>query len=377
MDGEKPISPFEIFAGTVIVAGCLFFLWKRFGPRSSPPPLQLPREESVPRKPKIPMTLDIASQFFDHPSGATLNPFLFEGTLTTYSIFSDVDNGEQDKLERLLYHDLLENDIDKAMGILLGNVIGDALGAPFEFNPVRYDILEMINGFSDKDIWKKPGYNQFELRRGQWTDDASMALCLCDSLLVKGGFNPYDLRLRFQNWWRVGYCNAFGYDQKRKSKTSCGLGGNINMSMAEFSQAKGQSDYTLAGNKNTCGNGSVMRNSAIPIFYHRDIAQAQKIAALQSRTTHQGDEAAECCRLLTFICVKAINSPRKDPIHLLGDLTEFSTDCYSVSCLVASKKEQNIQGVDDFKPDERDWDWKNPNFRYAPIFSFFLVWFIY
>jgi hypothetical protein len=36
------------------------------------------------------------------------------------------------------------------------------------------------------------------------------------------------------NWWRLGYCNAFGYDLERGEKGSVGLGGNISMSMGEF-----------------------------------------------------------------------------------------------------------------------------------------------
>ncbi len=40
--------------------------------------------------------------------------------------------------------------------------------------------------------------------------------------------------------------------------------------------------------------------------YFKDMNAACEFAAKQSFTTHQGDEAAECCRLLTFVCVKAI-----------------------------------------------------------------------
>ena len=50
-----------------------------------------------------------------------------------------------------------------------------------------------------------------------------------------------------------------------------------------------------------------MRNAAVPICYHNDINKAMEIAYRQSKLTHQGDEAAECCRLLTYIIVKIFN----------------------------------------------------------------------
>lgn len=70
--------------------------------------------------------------------------------------------------------------------------------------------------------------------------------------------------------WRMGYCNAFAWDKERRAESrsgagSVGLGGNISQSFGEFMQKK--LPYTTAGNLMTCGNGSIMRNFALPIFY--------------------------------------------------------------------------------------------------------------
>lgn len=88
----------------------------------------------------------------------------------------------------------LDPQTDRAIAVLVGNVIGDALGAPFEFSPVEYGTSEMKEGFEEADIWLRRGYNTFRLKPGQWTDDASMGLCLADSLIVQDGFEPRDLR---------------------------------------------------------------------------------------------------------------------------------------------------------------------------------------
>ena len=49
-----------------------------------------------------------------------------------------------------------------------------------------------------------------------------------------------------------------------------------------------------------------MRNALIPICYHNNMEFSRRITYLQSKITHQGDEAAVCCELLTFIIVKIL-----------------------------------------------------------------------
>eukprot|EP01127_Copromyxa_protea_P024769 TRINITY_DN9938_c0_g1_i3.p1 TRINITY_DN9938_c0_g1~~TRINITY_DN9938_c0_g1_i3.p1 ORF type:complete len:358 (-),score=36.29 TRINITY_DN9938_c0_g1_i3:25-1098(-) len=250
------------------------------------------------------------------------------------------------------------------MGTFMGMVIGDALGAPFEFSPVRYNEIEMTRGFEDSHIWTVHGYNHFSLKPGQWTDDASMGFCIADSLLVCRGWNPLDTRLRFLNWWRLGYCNAFGFDTERTNKGSVGLGGNISMSMGEFQNAHNK--YTCEGDKMTSGNGSIMRNAAIPLFYFNDKEKALRVARKQSKTTHQGYEARECCRLLTYICMKGIEQGASaSKVSVLGDLSEFQTTQYSVFCLANSKKEEKHADNKGMDLEDRNWDWKDPNFRFS------------
>lgn len=55
------------------------------------------------------------------------------------------------------------------------------------------------------------------------------------------------------------------------------------------------------------GNGSIMRIAPIPILYHDNLELGEKIAYLQSLTTHNGDEAAEICRFFTHLMIKMIN----------------------------------------------------------------------
>lgn len=252
--------------------------------------------------------------------------------------------------------------LDRSLGCVLGNTVGDALGAPLEFSSVRYGSKE-LEGLCHDEIWAKDGYNSFSLKPGQWTDDDAMALCIVDSLLCCDGFDPCDLRQRFNAWNAHGYNNAFGRDPERRSRGSVGLGGNISMSMGEWK--RDGLPRTTAGDKFTSGNGSVMRNGALPVWFRGDLEAGMAAAYAQSRTTHQGEEAAELCRLLTFICVNLINGAGRE---LLDDLGGFRSPLYSVTCLAMARcEEAHEQNADPIFGglERRRWDWKSPDFRYC------------
>ena len=195
----------------------------------------------------------------------------------------------------------------RSIGSILGMAIGDAMGSRLEFQHFIYEdeyekLKEKYNIPYLEDMGTNPG-GHFKLEPGQWTDDTSMGLCLADSLLVNDGkLDKYDLMNRFIAWWIGGYNNAFRLLEK--PRRSVGLGGNISLSLHQY--LKDPVEETNAGNKNTSGNGSIMRNAAIPICFNYDIKKACEKAKEQSLTTHQGIQAKECCNILTNIVVKIL-----------------------------------------------------------------------
>jgi len=254
--------------------------------------------------------------------------------------------------------------MDRSLGCVLGNCVGDALGAPLEFLGVRYGKRE-LKGMQDRNIWTKPGYNKFHVKPGQWTDDFAMGLCIADSLLCCNGYDGIDLRQRFFLWKTHGYNNAFGRDPTRIRRTSIGLGGNISMSIEEWEYNPQRKPDTSEGDEYTNGNGSVMRNGAIPVWFRQDLKAGMTAAYGQSKATHQGEEAAECCRLLTFICVQLLAGAGR---KLLNDLSGFKSSLYTVTCLAAAKPEErckeNAYPVFGDMAD-RCWTWRSKDYRYS------------
>ena len=270
---------------------------------------------------------------------------------------------------------------DRAYGALFGMAVGDAMGACLEFLPVDYD-AHVLDGMPEGPAGK------FLLQPGQWTDDTSLGLCLADSLLTRGGFDGHDLMHRVLAWWFCGMNNAsrFEHTERDRDRTSVGLGSNMKCAMTEY--VFYPVVFTDAGTKNTSGNGSLMRLAAVPVFYHGDIAQAEDCAAKQSLVTHQGTEAAECCRLMAHIMVRGIAGEALRAV-LESLPTAFTTDCPSVRALAASqaemkKRDENADGNGDKNEEkqeeagageeeeidpDRNWNWKAADFRYSPMRS--------
>ena len=271
------------------------------------------------------------------------------------SCFCGLSIFDKNKYQQIKQNFFAKKDFSKlekaCMGSILGMAVGDAMGARVEFQPLKYNCNELT------DMGKGIG-GHFKLKPGQWTDDTSMGLCLADSLIEnEGNFIPQDIMIRLILWSKCGYNNAFRFDNERKSKRSIGLGKETSGSFSSFISNFAKDEYTKNGNLYTCGNGSIIRNAAIPICYFRNLEKTLDFSKKQSKITHQGEEAAGCCQLLSFIIVKILNGENLK--NILDNLyLNFSSDYGSVNYMACSIKEKNGNEYNE------NWNWKDDNFRY-------------
>lgn len=178
----------------------------------------------------------------------------------------------------------------RARGSLLGLAAGDAVGTTLEFTHDPDPIDDMIGG------------GPFGLKPGQWTDDTSMALCLAESLVERGGFDARDQIERYVRWYRDGYLSSTGrcFD----------IGNTTRAALDRF--ARDGNPLAGATDARAAGNGSLMRLCPIPIRYHHDPEVAVALAGESSRTTHGALEAIDACRFYAGLIVGAIaGEPRE------------------------------------------------------------------
>lgn len=182
---------------------------------------------------------------------------------------------------------------DRYLGALVGLACGDAVGTTVEFSPRG----------SFKPVTGMHGGGPFALQPGQWTDDTSMALCLAESLLEKGAFDPADQMARYCNWMEWGYLSSTG---------SCfDIGMTVREALGRFQP--GADPYCGSTDPRSAGNGSLMRLAPAVLFAHPDRASLLRHAADSSRTTHAAPEAVECCQLFALLISAALaGTPRHE-----------------------------------------------------------------
>ena len=306
------------------------------------------------------------------------------------SIMDSHKSYEKDGYNRL-HH--LDPKISRAIACFVCAGIGDALGTHTEFLTVEYNREpNIIEGFIGKNLIEE----RKRCNMGEFSDDTSMALCLADSLLFKGfQFDGADLQIKFINWRFFSYNNCL-----KPRRHSFGLGGNIRKTMEYFMKTASAiknldenfdklPQFSNDPDNNLNGNGSIMRLAPVPIAFASNpeaIEYAKEYAFNQSKVTHTGLEAAECCRLITHLIIKFIN--REDTndnknfsngieFNIDYALIDFHSENYSVTCLKLSQCEDEEIFEENLKQNiynkrynksiaDRNWNWKEKDFKYSP-----------
>jgi ADP-ribosyl-[dinitrogen reductase] hydrolase len=183
-------------------------------------------------------------------------------------------------------------------GCLLGLACGDAVGTTNEFAPrgSLEPLTDMVGG------------GPFGLEPGQWTDDTSMALCLAESLVERGRFDPRDQMERYLRWLREGYLSSTG---------SCfDVGNTVAYALAGYTSTGDPFSGPTAAD--TAGNGSLMRLAPVPMFFVEDRSNAVHYSGESSRTTHGAREAIDACRLFGAMLALALSGESKEEILFAG-----------------------------------------------------------
>lgn len=181
------------------------------------------------------------------------------------------------------------------------------------------------------------GGGPFRLRKGQWTDDTSMALCLATSLVEQNGFDAHDQMHRYCRWAEGGYLSSTGicFD----------IGNTVRSALQRY--RRDGNPYAGCVDPDTAGNGCIMRLAPIPMYFFPDLEAAERFAVDSSRTTHGAEECIDACRLLARITCRALLGQPKDAV-LLGDAESFVSSARVAAIArgtYVDKPESDIRGT--------------------------------
>lgn len=177
------------------------------------------------------------------------------------------------------------SEADRIAGGLVGLLVGDALGVPYEFHAPG-EIPP-----SDEIEFQPPAAFHRAHRGvppGTWSDDGAQALCLLASLLSRGRLDAGDFAQRLVRWNDHGE-NAVD-----------GIVFDVGVTTGRALRAlRGGTEPVRAGpcDVHDNGNGSLMRALPLALWHRGTDAELVADAHLQSRVTHGHTRSLVCCAL--------------------------------------------------------------------------------
>lgn len=172
--------------------------------------------------------------------------------------------------------------LNRAVGVLVATAAGDALGAPYEFEPPRGPEQEvaMVGGGS------------FGWAPGEWTDDTSMALAIAEVAATGAELRDEAAQTAIVERW-------YGW-----SRTATDVGNQTRAVLDATGRAGISAANALAASRalhersgHTAGNGSLMRTAPVALAYLADEDGLVEAARSISSLTHYDPDAGDACVL--------------------------------------------------------------------------------
>jgi ADP-ribosyl-[dinitrogen reductase] hydrolase len=241
----------------------------------------------------------------------------------------------------------------RSIGAFVGLAIGDALGAPIQFK--RRDTYEHVSGYT--------AGGTYQLEPGYWTDDTSMALCLAETLLSKGNYDPVDFGDRLVRWVDEGY---------NSSLPKCFDIGQTTLRAIGAYRRHGHDDCGITGEW-AGGNGSIMRLAPVPIFYQEFSEFAEQVSVTQGILTHNHEVPNDGCRLLSKIIIEGIRTGDKHAALSSVETLQVADKILHVKNREYEEKDRNRIKSDGYVVSTLEaamWSvWKTDNFKDALLLA--------
>jgi ADP-ribosylglycohydrolase len=176
------------------------------------------------------------------------------------------------------------------LGGLVGLLVGDALGVPYEFHPAK-----QLPARKEIEMQPPAGFPRAHtgVPVGTWSDDGAQALCLLATLVEQGHFSLVDFADRLLRWLDRGYLAVDGRVFDVGIQTADALD---SLRDGVSPRESGGADVT------DNGNGSLMRCLPLALLHAGTDSALVREAHLQSLPTHAHARSQVAC---AFYCLVA------------------------------------------------------------------------
>ncbi|MEA2769996.1 MAG: ADP-ribosyl-[dinitrogen reductase] hydrolase, partial [Acetobacteraceae bacterium] len=165
---------------------------------------------------------------------------------------------------------------DRALGCMLGMVIGDSLGSQVEFQTaetIRAAYPDGVRDLADSPVWKTLA--------GQPTDDSELGLALARSLVRSGEYDAEDAAAAYGRWFASG-------------PFDCGHTTGLAFGAAAMALADKAGAARSKADHGSQSNGSLMRIGPIGVWA-RDPDEAARVASEDSSLSHPHPVCRAAC----------------------------------------------------------------------------------
>ena len=203
---------------------------------------------------------------------------------------------------------------DRILGGLMGLLVGDALGVPYEFHRP-----EDLPPLASIDFTPPPGFVRAHASApaGAWSDDGAQTLVLLESLLRCGRLDLDDFARGLLAWYEEGFLAVDGvvFD----------VGVQTGVALAELREGVAPAQAGPS-HEHANGNGSLMRVLPLALWHRGDDAALVADAQRQSLVTHGHPRSQVCCALYCLWARMTLDG-RDDPWNAaVGRLRELYPD---------------------------------------------------
>lgn len=189
--------------------------------------------------------------------------------------------------------------MDKYLGCIYGVMVGDALGARYEFQK-RDQVMENIRRDTVDGFLPILGGGAFRVAPGQVTDDSEMMLSLLRSLAEKRGYHQEDVARNYITWYHshppdIGNTTRQALDKSRSSQD-----------MVQKAHV----------NHSSLSNGALMRIAPLGVWGAKfSDEQLWQIVKLECNLTHSNPIVIDFCFLYVLAIKYSILGFSKEDIY--------------------------------------------------------------
>ncbi len=213
---------------------------------------------------------------------------------------------------------------DRIKGGIIGLLVGDALGVPYEFHP-RQEIPAPGEIEFEPPAWFRRAHAG--VAPGTYSDDGAQALILLDSLLACGKFDAAHFARGMVDWYERGFMAVGGRVFDVGIQTANAI--RALQRGVEPLLAGGMDEYSN-------GNGSLMRVLPLAVWHRGSDLELIADAFDQSAVTHGHPRAKICCAVYSLWARRILENaadPWQDAVETFGEIfaedtlerTEFET----------------------------------------------------